>query len=931
MRGSAAALGAFLGILLGGVPGVFGQGTGFGQRGLVVDESGAAIAGARLTVRSAQGTALREAATAADGTFALGPLPPGTYSLEVSAGPFEPRHLPIEVAAAEPPTLRIVLGIAPVREAVTVTAGRSTIAGVERAAPFVTVRESDGFRGRPLPTVGGALDGAAGVMLQQSTYGQVSPFLRGLTGYQVLNLVDGVRLNNTTFRSGPNQYLAWVDPAQAQRIEAMLGPASAQFGSDAMGGAIQVLTPPASFRVDHGPVATGLANLFSATTDRSWGADAGLVLRGRRLTGMLGASRRHHGDLRAGGGRDSHHVLRRLFGLSDAQIEGVLGERQVDTGFTQSGLHAKAAARLGTRQNLTAWYQRSEQQSVRGYKDLWGGLGRLQSDFDPQRLHFFYTRYEALDVGRLDWVSATFSVNSQGDGSVRQNLRLSDPIVRDIVGVDALGYGVQAGTHLGTRHAVVFGGEVYDEHVDARRDETNPASGTTVQKRALYPNGSRYATTGLFVQDDVELVRGKAGGLLAARLGGRFTRVDARTDAEANVSDAGQSLGVVDSEQRYQDLTFNAGLTWSPTRVVSLHGLVGRGFRAPNLNDLGALGLNDLGYEVPAASAIAGGALVGTSDGEGAMSTSRRVAELASERLLNYEVGVTLNWERVYVRVQGFDAELQEPIVRRTLVYPIDAPPSSLAGLAVSPIPPTAAQRAQGVVSVSTSLDPRAVKAFVNEGRARYYGADTVIRYRVSRRWSAEANYSYLAGSDLDPSRPVRRLPPQQGRLSVRFQPGTRLSWVEASASFSGPQSRLSGGDITDERIGAARRRSDITDFFRGGLIGPWILPGADGLAGTADDVFGPTGETVAQIRDRVLPLGATINGVPVVNDSTRVPLYPHTPGFLSVNLRAGFAIVRHLDVTVALMNALDRNYRVHGSGMDAPGRSLFATARVSF
>jgi outer membrane receptor protein involved in Fe transport len=234
-------------------------------------------------------------------------------------------------------------------------------------------------------------------------------------------------------------------------------------------------------------------------------------------------------------------------------------------------------------------------------------------------------------------------------------------------------------------------------------------------------------------------------------------------------------------------------------------------------------------------------------------------------------------------------------------------------------------------VSVTTALDPRAVKAFVNDGRARYSGADALIRWRLARRWSAEANYSYLVGHDLDPSRPVRRLPPQQGMLSLRFQPGSRVSWVEAGASFSGAQRRLSGGDLTDERIGAARRRSDITDFFRGGLISPFILPGADGVPGTADDVFGPTGETVAQIRDRVLPIGATINGVPVVNDSTRVPLYTETPGFVSVNLRAGFAPARHLDLTVALMNALDRNYRVHGSGVDAPGRSLFASARVSF
>ena len=711
----------------------------------------------------------------------------------------------------------------------------------------------------------------------------------------------------------------------------MLGPASAQFGSDAMGGAIQVLTPQANFRATGGPVAAGMANLFAASTDQSWGGDAGLVLRGPHVAGILGASHRQLGDLRAGDSRDSHHVLRRLFGLTDEQIESVTGDRQVDTGFTQSAVHAKVVTRFGSRQNLTAWYQRSEQEGVRGYKDLWGGLGRLQSDFTPQRLQFFYTRYEGLDVGRLDWLSLTFSVNSQRDGSVRQNLRFSDPIMRDTADVDAYGYAVQGGVHLGSRQALVFGGEVYDEHVDARRDETNPTTEATVQKRALYPNGSRYLTTGLFVQDDLELVRGEGGRALVARLGGRFTRVDARTDAEANLSDTGEWLGVVDSRQSYQDFTFNAGLTWTPARVVSLHGLVGRGFRAPNLNDLGALGLNDLGYEVPAASAIDARASIGASDGEGALSTSRPVAELASERLLNYELGVTLNWERVYARVHAFDAELRDPIVRRTLLFPIDAPPSVLAGVPVSPIPPTAAQQAQGVVSVAAALDPRAVKAFVNDGRARYYGADALFRWRLARRWSAEANYSYLVGHDLGPSRPVRRLPPQQGLLSLRYQPGSLVSWVEAGALFSGPQSRLSGGDLTDERIGAARRRSDITDFFRGGLISPFVLPGADAALGTADDVFGPTGETVAQIRDRVLPIGTTINGVPVVNDSTRVPLYIETPGFVSVNLRAGFALVRHLDLTVALVNALDRSYRVHGSGVDAPGRSLFASARVSF
>lgn len=900
------------------------------HRGAVVDMAGGAIAGARVTVRSAQDSTLRDVVTAADGTFAIERLPNGTYALAVSAPSFQERTLTFDVGPRHRELLRVQLDVRPFSTDVTVTAERGAIEDVTRTAPIVSVRGEDDFRRRPAATIGHALEGATGVMVQQSTNGQVSPFLRGLTGYQVLNLVDGVRLNNTTFRSGPNQYLAFIDPSQSRQLEAMLGPASAQFGSDAMGGAIHVLTPTVDFSTAAGPLATGGVDLFAASADKSGGASANLSFRGRQVTGMFGGSARELRDLRAGGGRDSHNVLVRLFGLSDEQVGDVLGDRQVETGFTQAGLHGKVAARLGRDQTVTAWYQRSDQADVRGYKDLWGGLGRLQSSFEPQTLQLFYARYERLNVPQLDWVSATFSVNAQRDGSIRQNLRFSDPIVRDDVGVDAFGYAVQAGRHVGGRHALVFGGEVYDEHVDARRDQTDPSSGSTVQKRALYPNGSQYTTTGLFLQDDVEILRGDQSGLVA-RLGGRFTHVSVQTDAAANQSDAGESLGVVDSSESFQDWTFNAGITWTLNRVVSVQGLVGRGFRAPNLNDLGALGLNDLGYEVPAASTIDAGALIGASDGEGVLSTGRPVSDLTAEQLMNYELGVALNWDRLYLRVQGFDAELESPIVRRTLLFPNDHLPSSLAGVPVTPIVPTAAQLAQGVNSVATALDARAVKAFVNDGSARYYGLDAVARHRVSSQWLVEANYSYLVGNDLNPTRPVRRLPPQQGLLSVRYQPGGRLSWVEASALFSGPQDRLSGGDITDERIGAARRRSDIADFFAGGLVSPYITPGADGRTGTADDVFAPTGETVARIRDRVLPIGATINGVTVVDDGTRVPLYTSTPGFVSLNLRAGFALMRNLDATVAVFNLLDRNYRVHGSGVDAPGRNAFFGMSVSF
>lgn len=765
----------------------------------------------------------------------------------------------------------------PVKTSVTVTAVRGASEDAGSAAAAVVTLEDLRQQGRSLPTVGNAFEGAPGILVQQSTYAQVSPFLRGLTGYQVLNLIDGSRFNNSTFRSGPNQYLAFIDPSQAMRVEAVLGPAGAQYGSDAMGGTIQVLTPRAQFS-DGGRQTHGDFNLFGGTADRSIGGGAQMSIGTDRISWLLGGSMRTLGDLRAGGGADSRHAFRRLFGLNDSQIRGLLGSRLLDSGFDQYGVHTKFAVRFPKDQLLSLWYQRSELRSVQGYKDLWGGLGRMQSAFDPQGGDFAYARYEKTKLGWLDTLSGTFSVNEQRDGSIRQGLRSTDAVTVDDNTVRVMGYQVQGGGRAPGRQTLLFGTDVYAERVGSFRNLTPGGA-----QRPLYPDGSRYRTYGWFVQDAIDLAPRKLRALLAARL----TRV-------------GYSAG--DWSLAFHDVTYQASLSWQITGNLALHGLTGRGFRAPNLNDLGALGLNDLGFEIPASDSVAAGALMGSSAGENALPGGRSVTGLRAESLRNYEAGITLRNQRGYTRVQAFHADLYDPIVRRTLLFPAASVPTSLAGLAVTPITPTPQQRAAGVITVATAFDPRAVKAFVNDGQTRYYGLEWQGYYSIGR-WRPSANYSYLVGRDLFPNRNVRRLPPQQGMVSLRYE---RRWWVETRALAAGAQRRLSGGDIDDERIGASRRRQDIADFFNGSRVAPFLRDGR----------FTPTGETLLEIQNRVLP---------GFDNTTRVPLYNSTAGWLMLEVRGGVPLGERLNLTVGLSNLTDRNYRIHGSGVDAPGLGLHA------
>ena len=106
----------------------------------------------------------------------------------------------------------------------------------------MSVATKEEIRRRSPVTADAILREETGVQLQKTTYGQGSPIIRGLTGYHTLIMIDGVRLNNSTFRSGPNQYMATVDPGYVERIELVRGPGSVLYGSSAMGGVINVIT-----------------------------------------------------------------------------------------------------------------------------------------------------------------------------------------------------------------------------------------------------------------------------------------------------------------------------------------------------------------------------------------------------------------------------------------------------------------------------------------------------------------------------------------------------------------------------------------------------------------------------------------------------------------------------------------------------------------
>jgi hemoglobin/transferrin/lactoferrin receptor protein len=122
-----------------------------------------------------------------------------------------------------------------------VTASRRSenVFSVPYAVAVLGMRELQEYR--QVRTLPDALRELAGVMVQKTGHGQGSPYIRGFTGLRTLFLIDGIRLNNSTFREGPNQYWNTVDPFSIYRLELVKGPSLVLYGSDAIGGAVNAI------------------------------------------------------------------------------------------------------------------------------------------------------------------------------------------------------------------------------------------------------------------------------------------------------------------------------------------------------------------------------------------------------------------------------------------------------------------------------------------------------------------------------------------------------------------------------------------------------------------------------------------------------------------------------------------------------------------
>lgn len=296
--------------------------------GVVRDPSGAIVPRSTIVIRHESSRLERVIDVAPDGRFAVPRLTPGRYIVTASAPSFAPASVGVDVPSVSP--LSLTLSLAPIVEQVTVVSAsrqeelRDTLNTRVDVITRSRIEETGGHE-----TVGEILRELPGVVTRRGseTAGAAGEQIQGIDSRQVLVLIDGQPIVGARgITRGGILNLDRQSTARLDRIEVVKGAASALYGSDALGGVINLITREPSAPLD-------VAVALSAGTLGAIGARVDAGFKREKTFGIFSVERYQHDgfDLTPGTFDTTGAPYRRYDALAKLQ-------RQFTPSFSWGGL-----------------------------------------------------------------------------------------------------------------------------------------------------------------------------------------------------------------------------------------------------------------------------------------------------------------------------------------------------------------------------------------------------------------------------------------------------------------------------------------------------------------------------------------------------------------------------------------------------------------
>jgi iron complex outermembrane receptor protein len=494
--------------------------------GTVLDSAGKPIPDARVTLIELK----RSSSTTPEGRFVFSAVAPGQYHLSVSAIGFAPTVEPLTVTDRDTSvTIRLKPSVVEL-QALQVTASPNATTLLNSPQP-VSALSQDELRQAQAPSLGETIERMPGVRSLSTGTGIGKPVIRGLTSNRVLVVADGQRLETQQWgdEHSPN-----VDTGDAERIEVIRGPASVLYGSDALGGVVNVVPKELPDAIGRDGFVRGDVTTAYSTNNKQ--PDGTLALEG--ASGGLG----FRGSLTGRTSDDIRTPTGPLFNSGNQSLGG--------TGSV-------------------------------GYRAAWGNVNATYSHRD-EKLEIHEDPAEdptatplqriGEDRGKVGLTIPMGNSRLEADAGYERNRR------REFEEADAtdVALGLLSQSYTGNVHfhhapvgrwAGAIGVSGLHNTFEKFGDET------------LIPNTNVW-TGGAYVFEQADYGRWNLS------LGGRYDYRKLNADADAN-------LGTQAEERTYNSITGNGGVLYHLSEPLALVLNVGRGFRAPSSFDLFANGVHE--------------------------------------------------------------------------------------------------------------------------------------------------------------------------------------------------------------------------------------------------------------------------------------------------------------------------------------------------
>lgn len=589
------------------------------------------------------------------------------------------------------------------------------------------------------------------VFVQKSQYGGGSPMIRGFSANRLLYSIDGVRMNSAIFRAGNLQNVISVDPFAVGSTEVLFGPGAVSYGSDAIGGVMVFNTLRPKLGGGESPLLYGSATVRTATASDEFTGHLHAGAGWRRWGVLTSFSISSFGDLEQGKHGPDKYVMPYIVipgyvtsGVYDRVVENDDERRQSPSGYSQQNFMHKVRYMPGVGWNLEYAFHYSETSDYARYDRL-------------QRMRDGKPRYAEWYYGPQRWMMNHLCVEHSAFNAVYDSLRVNLALQRfeesrisrglnsprretQSEKVDAWSANADFLKNLSEDVTLSYGIEYVQNNVRSKGEAQDVVTGGREAMASRYPKAEWYSA-GVYMQGEWHITQ-----QLNLAAGMRYNHYL----VESDFSKAGYEVPFTPRQSASAgNLSGNIGFNWRPSSGWLLRVNYARGFRAPNVDDMGKL--------------------FDSADGCVTVPNPALKPEYAD----NIEVGVAKHFGNfLEASVTAYYTHLDNAIVRRDFLF-------------------------NGSPVMEYQGSECRVQALQNAAVARVWGVQAAIDTKFARWFYAKARASWQRGrEELEngETSPSRHAAPFFGHAAMGFARGDFS--VEAYLNF---QAECSAGDMPFE------------------------------------------------------------------------------------------------------------------------------------